>query len=115
MATVTADYPSLAGAIHELAGTDPQLCYQCGKCTSGCPIADQADLAPHQVMRAIQLGRNNTALQSRMAWLCVSCQICSSRCPQGIDVASTMDALKIIAVQAGMKPPVPEVAVFNWA
>jgi len=31
--TVTTDYPSLAGAIHELAGTDPQLCHQCGKCT----------------------------------------------------------------------------------
>ena len=76
---------------------------------------DQVDLAPHQVMRAIQLGRNNMAQQSRMAWLCVSCQICSSRCPQGIDVASTMDALKIIAVQAGMKPPVSAVAVFNWA
>lgn len=113
--TVTTEYPSLAGAIHELTGTDPQLCYQCGKCTSGCPIVDQADLSPHQVMRAIQLGRTSKALTSRMAWLCVSCQICSSRCPQGIDVASTMDALKIIAVQAGLKPPVPEVAVFNWA
>lgn len=115
MATVTTDYPGLVGAIHELTGTDPQLCYQCLKCTSGCPVADQADMGPHQVMRAIQLGRDNMALQSRMAWLCVSCQICTSRCPQGIDVAGTMDALKMIGVQEGIKPPVPEVAVFNRA
>ena len=40
---------------HEL-GENVYLCYQCVKCTSGCPLANEFDLAPNQVMRALQLG-----------------------------------------------------------
>lgn len=108
-------FPSLAEAVRSLTGVDPLLCYQCRKCTTGCPVADQADLSPHQVMRAIQLGQVDKALESRMTWLCVSCQICSSRCPQSIDVASVMDGLKVLGLRAGLKPSVPEVEVFNQA
>src|SRR5512146_1372214 len=116
MATdVATKYPDLAEAVQALTGENPLLCYQCRKCTTGCPVADQADLNPHQVMRAIQLGQTARVLESKMVWLCVSCQICSSRCPQAIDVATVMDGLKVLGLKAGLKPPVPEVEVFNKA
>jgi len=116
MATdVAIKLPDLGRAIYSLTGENPLLCYQCRKCTTGCPVADQSDLSPHQVMRAIQLGQAERALQSKMVWLCVSCQICSSRCPQNIDVATVMDGLKVLGLKAGLKPSVPEVQVFNQA
>ena len=115
MMDVAADSPSVADSLRELTGADPMLCYQCRKCTAGCPVADQSDLGPHQVMRAVQLGWADQALRSRMVWLCVSCQICSSRCPQSIEVADVMDGLKILGLQRGLKPSVPEVDVFNRA
>jgi len=93
-------------------GSNPYKCYQCVKCTSGCPLADQFDLAPHQVMRSVQF--NDTAvLESRAIWLCASCQTCTTRCPQQIDVAGVMDTLRIESRRRGIAPAVPEIARFN--
>jgi len=57
-------------------GSNSFKCYQCIKCTSGCPLADQFDLAPHQVMRNVQFD-DATVLKSRAIWLCASCQTCT--------------------------------------
>lgn len=72
-------------------------CYQCGKCTAGCPASASADLTPRQVMRAIQLGLADDVLDSSMIWLCLSCQTCTARCPCLIDVARTMEGLRLMA------------------
>jgi heterodisulfide reductase subunit B len=88
------------------------LCYQCVKCTSGCPLSDHFDLAPNQVMRAIQLG-DETVLESKMIWLCASCQTCTTRCPQGLDIAGIMDALRIEAKRRDLQPAIPEVDKFS--
>jgi heterodisulfide reductase subunit B len=75
-------------------------------------LADQFDLAPHQVMRSVQF--NDTAvLESRAIWLCASCQTCTTRCPQQIDVTGVMDALRIESRRRGIAPAVPEIARFN--
>lgn len=102
----------LAKRIEETAGQNVYLCYQCVKCTSGCPLAEHFDLEPNQVMRLIQLG-DESVLQSKTIWTCASCLTCSTRCPQGLDVAGIMDALRIEARKRGIKPAVPEAPVFN--
>ncbi len=102
----------LAEVIREATGDNAFKCYQCIKCTSGCPLADQFDLTPNQVMRSVQL--NDTAvLASRAIWLCASCHTCATRCPQQIDVTGVMDALRIESRRRGVKPAVPEIAQFN--
>jgi heterodisulfide reductase subunit B len=88
-------------------------CYQCVKCTSGCPLADQFDLTPNQVMRSLQLN-DPSVLESKAIWLCASCQTCASRCPQEIDVTSVMDLLRIEAIKRGIKPAIPDVQKFHW-
>jgi heterodisulfide reductase subunit B len=104
---------ALADRIRESTGENVYLCYQCVKCTSGCPLADHFDLAPNQVLRAAQLGMEDRLFDSRTPWLCASCQTCTTRCPQGIDVARVMDFLVSEALLRGIKPKVPEVALFN--
>jgi heterodisulfide reductase subunit C2 len=79
-------------------------CYQCKKCSSGCPVAEYADMHPAQIMRAIQLGQVDLALNARFIWLCTGCQTCTTRCPQSIDVAAVMDELRIIARREGRIP-----------
>ncbi len=103
----------LAQEIGREAGENVFLCYQCVKCTSGCPLADYFDLAPHQVMRALQLGQDDRVLNSRTIWLCASCETCTTRCPQGLDVAGIMDRLKMAAEARGVPPKVREAALFN--
>ena len=91
--------------IEALAHTQLANCYQCGKCTAGCPVAARMDLAPNQLIRTVQLGQTATALRSRAIWECVSCQTCSTRCPKEVDCAAVMDALREISLAEGMVPP----------
>ncbi len=73
-------------------------CYQCGKCSAGCPTAYDMDLTPRQMIRAIQLGLKEEALKSSTIWMCVSCQTCSVRCPVQIDIAKAIEAVRLLAV-----------------
>ncbi|MCP4472589.1 MAG: hypothetical protein GY815_18245 [Gammaproteobacteria bacterium] len=103
---------SLIDVARDATGDNAFLCYQCVKCTSGCPMADQFDLSPHQIMRSVQLN-DISVLDSRAIWLCVSCYTCATRCPQKIDVTGVIDALRIEARRRGIKPAVPEIVSFN--
>jgi heterodisulfide reductase subunit B len=107
--------PSLARLIQEEIGQNVYLCYQCIKCSSGCPLGEFFDWQPNQIMRALQLGQEDIALKSRTPWLCASCQTCSTRCPQGLDIAAIMEFLTREALQRGFKPQIPEVRIFNEA
>jgi heterodisulfide reductase subunit B len=103
----------LADRIKEATGENVFLCYHCVKCTSGCPLVDHFDLSPNQIMRAAQLGMEEMVFNSKTPWLCASCQTCTTRCPQGIDIAKVMDFIVSEAMKKGIEPLVPEVALFN--
>jgi heterodisulfide reductase subunit C len=87
-------------------------CYQCGKCTAGCPSAYAMDLGPRRAMRAVQLGLKDEILASSTIWLCLQCQTCSARCPAGIDIASVMESLRLLAAAEKSKPAERDVALF---
>ena len=93
-------------------GSQVALCYQCKKCTSGCPVADAMDIRPHQVVRLLQLGSAERALESSAIWTCVGCYLCAARCPQGIPVTDLMYSLKGIAMKRGMMPKQATVPAF---
>jgi heterodisulfide reductase subunit B len=107
--------PDLARRIQDELGQNVYLCYQCVKCTSGCPLVEFFDWQPNQVMRALQLGQENIALESQTPWLCACCQTCTTRCPQGLDITAIMEFLTREALLKGYKPQVPEVKIFNEA
>lgn len=90
-------------------------CYQCGKCTAGCPAAYTMDLTPRQIMRAVQFGLKEEVLKSNTIWVCLHCQTCSARCPQEIDVAKVMESLRLLAVMEKGKAAVEEVKIFHDA
>jgi heterodisulfide reductase subunit C len=85
--------------VEEISGVDLDVCYQCKKCTSGCPIAKLTKSPPSEIMRRLHLGAGDELLGSDIIWACVSCETCSARCPMGIEVASVMDALRILSVE----------------
>lgn len=77
-------------------------CYQCMSCTLGCPMAQEMDLLPHEVMMAVQLERDDEVLRSSTPWLCASCEACATRCPNEIEIVQLMDLIRRRAVQQGM-------------
>lgn len=98
--------------IEYLSGQNVNLCFQCSKCSSGCPLADRMDLKPAQVMHSVRLGREDAVLRSQAIWLCVGCETCTARCPQHVEPAAVMSAARIVALQRGFKPSVNEVGVY---
>jgi heterodisulfide reductase subunit C2 len=104
---------SLTEAVERLSGADVRLCFQCKKCSSGCPVTRLAKSRPSEIMRQLQLGAGNELLASDLIWMCPSCETCSVRCPMGIDVAAVMDALRWLALERGAAKPEGNVPLFN--
>jgi heterodisulfide reductase subunit B len=104
-----------AQEVLEKSGVNANLCYQCKQCTAACPVVEHFDLAPHRLMRAIQLGQREKVLNSKTVWLCAACEACTSRCPQGLSTPHIADALRITAAKEGIKPAVPAIPIFYQA
>ena len=90
---------ALGVKVSELSGVNPYACYQCGKCSGGCPSISLMDLSPNQVIRSIQIGDVEAALNSNTIWICATCFTCTVRCPKGVDLAKLMEALRQIKLR----------------
>ena len=84
--------------VKELSGEKIDLCFQCGACSSGCPMTQEMDYLPSKVIRMTQLGLEE-ALDSKTIWVCTTCFNCEVRCPRGIDIANVMEALRTIVLR----------------
>jgi heterodisulfide reductase subunit C len=89
----------LAARVARAVHLEVAKCYQCGKCSAGCPMAAEMPLRPHEVVRLVQLDRAERVLASEAIWLCLGCETCTTRCPNGFDPAMLMDALREIALR----------------
>lgn len=95
------------------AGLDIRACFQCGRCTSGCPVAPYMDVLPMEMIRLSAMGQEEALLSSHTIWLCASCQTCTTRCPNAIDIAGVSDRLRERALAQGHKVAEPKVAAFH--
>jgi heterodisulfide reductase subunit C len=96
----------------QLKGASVSACFQCQKCSSGCPIAAEADIKPHELVRLAQLGAKQELLTSHFIWWCTSCGTCRTRCPQDVDLPSAIDALRRLSWEEDMVAE-RAVAAFN--
>lgn len=117
MSNETAIQPdsALLAEVDARSGEAVSRCYQCRKCTNGCPLGFVMDLMPNQVMRMVQLGLRDEVLRSRTIWMCASCQTCTTRCPNDIDIAHLMDTLRQMSRESGVHVAEPKVLRFHEA
>lgn len=95
--TALDDVTAIAGA--ESLG----FCYQCGKCTSVCPVEEAGgDYSPRKVFRRTQLGAS--LFESPDLWLCTTCSDCLRVCPKEVNMISIMPAVREKAVMDGNAP-----------
>ncbi|MEA1964735.1 MAG: 4Fe-4S dicluster domain-containing protein [Candidatus Aerophobetes bacterium] len=85
--------------VEELSGENIYACYQCGKCSAGCPSISEMDISPSEIIRLVQLGEEKEVLNSKTIWVCASCFTCVTRCPKGVDLAKIMESLRQISLR----------------
>lgn len=107
--------PKLRKEIEEASGQSISACFQCGKCTNGCPITFAMDISPHKLMHLLQYGQVDEVLHSDSIWVCASCETCTTRCPNSIDIAHLMDTLRQLSQRHGIKASQYSVPIFHKA
>jgi heterodisulfide reductase subunit C len=82
-------------------------CFQCGTCTSDCPVARYSDsYRPRTLIHMAQLGLKDRVLNSDTLWLCAACFTCTDRCPQDVEVAAVIRVFRNLAAEKGCFPQV---------
>ena len=90
-------------------------CYQCRRCTNGCPVTFAMDIYPDRVIRLVNLGQMERVLKCNTIWVCSACETCTTRCPNEVDIAGVMDNLKEMALEAGIRPSQGPTLAFHEA
>jgi heterodisulfide reductase subunit C len=104
---------SWAGLIQRVSDQTLSRCFDCAKCTGGCPVAADMEYGPHRIMQMVRFGLKHQVLSSGDIWLCAGCETCGTRCPNEIDIAQIMDALRRASLAQRAENPASEVADFH--
>jgi len=83
----------------------PYSCYQCIKCTSGCPSMKMLELKPHEIVALAKAGFIDELVNSGIIWTCATCLKCKERCPQAVAPVDLILALRNLAVEKEAKVP----------
>ena len=103
--TATQVFPNAVTS--HLGGETMSSCYQCGTCASSCPVTKITDrFNPREVIKLSLLGKKKAVLSSDSIWLCCSCYNCQERCPQKVEIADVIYALRNIAFKEGYIPDI---------
>jgi len=103
----------LSRDLQALTGENVMLCYQCKKCTLGCPSAYAMRMKPHELMRAAQLGLAEEIYWSGTIWVCLSCETCNTRCPQDINIIRVIDGLREMSKKFDYYNPYPVIPAMH--
>lgn len=100
-------------SVKERSGVNIDLCLQCRRCSSGCPVAAYTESSPSEIIRKIQLGAEKEVLGSDFIWNCASCATCFSRCPMKINMAGVVDTLRAMATEKRAPRPAGNMPLMN--
>ena len=78
-------------------------CIQCGTCTGSCPMAGNMEYPPRKIIAMIRAGMRDEVLSSNSMWFCLSCYMCTARCPRGVKPTELAHALESLANQQGFR------------
>ena len=106
---------TFAAEVIRRSGVDINKCWHCQTCAGGCPFVQAMDYPPNRVIRLVQLGLRQEALESSGIWICVGCNTCSIQCPNCIDIPAVNDAVRQIAMAEGAAIAEPNILHFHQA
>jgi len=84
-------------------GENIYQCIQCGVCSGTCPAAGEMEYPPRKMIALIRAGMRDTVLASSSMWHCLSCYMCTVRCPRGVKPTELAHALEYLADKEGYR------------
>ncbi|MCD5425292.1 MAG: CoB--CoM heterodisulfide reductase subunit C [Methanosarcinaceae archaeon] len=85
------------------ADTNTQLCYQCGKCVSTCPMnRREFKYNDRKLIQFFNLGFKEEAMNDPYLWCCTTCYTCQEGCPQKVGVVDGILHIRTLAVKEGI-------------
>jgi heterodisulfide reductase subunit C len=91
--------------IAKIGEQKPYNCFQCIRCTSGCPSMKMLELKPHEIVSLAKLGFVEELVTSGIVWTCATCLKCKERCPQAVAPVDLILVLRNLAVEKEAKVP----------
>jgi Fe-S oxidoreductase len=80
-------------------------CFQCGKCTGGCPVSLKSKLNIRRLMIEGILGRSLDRIGEKVElWDCTTCKTCTLRCPRGLKPMDLVIGMRETLVEEGHIP-----------
>src|SRR4030042_1167172 len=104
---------SLIRIVEKKADVALDKCYQCKKCSVGCPVVGESESPPSEIIRRLQLGAGDELLKTSLIWTCLSCETCYARCPNEINFPAVIDVLRAMALEKGVANPEGKMPLFN--
>ncbi len=85
-----------------------KMCYQCGKCSSFCPVFNLNPLKfnPRKIIEIVNIGAEDV-LKSEEIWRCTTCYECAENCPQKLNFVELIFFLRTKAKEMGYAPKMP--------
>ena len=82
------------------------LCVECGKCSAVCPMADLYDdyryqISPRGIVEHALLGLPYE--DEGDVWSCLTCDLCTNLCPQGVKIRDFVVALREKQLSEGIR------------
>ena len=110
--TLTPDY-SLLEQVEAVGPFQTGACFQCRKCTNGCPVTFAMDFYPDEVIRMVILGQREAVLACQTIWVCAACETCTTRCPNDVRISELMDCLKEMALHESVPAAQPRILALH--
>lgn len=81
------------------------MCYQCGKCASFCPVFLEfpKKFNPRKIIEMANIGIESV-IEGPEIWRCTTCYECVENCPQKVNFVELIYALRNIAIKKGYGP-----------
>jgi Fe-S oxidoreductase len=80
-------------------------CFQCGKCTGGCPVSLKSKLNIRKLMIEVLLRENvGMVVHREELWDCTTCKTCTLRCPRGLEPMDLLIGMRGLLVEEGHIP-----------
>ncbi|MDG6244141.1 MAG: 4Fe-4S dicluster domain-containing protein [Methanolobus sp.] len=80
-----------------------EKCYQCGQCTSVCPMGEQEQT--YKIRKFLQMEKlgieNEESIMTPFIFYCTTCYRCQDNCPQGVNIVDGVLEIRANAVHEG--------------